>query len=245
MHGGSNMYVAICDDETAHISYIEEYLVKLKSFYPSLKWKIFNSAEKTLEFYLSNGNKFDILITDIEMDNINGVDLANIVRKRDQNVIIFFLTSHKEYAIQCFKAEPMNFWLKPLSFDVIETDFKRAYKRINQSQEFITITENRQSYDVKYCNIIYLEKWERKTIIHTKAYEYKTNKSLTNFQSELDPNVFVRVNQSYIVNMQYIKKYSDTFLQLKENIGSIQVGRNYLFTLRKKFIQYKERRMLE
>ena len=238
------MYVAICDDEAAHISYIEKYLVQLKNIYPGLKWRSFDSAEKMLRFYQRNGNKFNILITDIEMDNMNGVEMANIIRSKDQNIIIFFLTSHKDYAIQCFRAEPMNFWLKPLSFDVIDADFKRAYSRIIQSQKFISIIENRQIYEVRYKDIIYLEKWERKTIVYTKAYEYRTNKSLADFQRGLDPNVFARVSQSYIVNMQYISEISDSLLQLKEGMGNITIGRNYLADMKKKFIQYKERRLL-
>lgn len=238
------MYVAICDDEVTHISQIENHLIQLKNTYSNLKWKIFNSAEKLLEFYQRNGNKFNILITDIEMGKMNGVELANIIRNKDQDIIIFFLTSHRDYAIQCFRAEPMNFWLKPLSFDVMNTDFQRAYKRINQSKKFITIIEKRQVYEVRYNNIVYLEKWERKTVIYTKSYEYRTNKSLADFQKELDSNIFVRVNQSYIVNMQYIKELSDTDLQLKGIIGSIKIGRNYLAALKKKFMQYKERRLL-
>lgn len=238
------MYVAICDDETAHISEIENHLIQLKNTYSNIKWKTFNSAEALLEFYQRNGNKFNILITDIEMDEMNGVELANIIRSKDQDIIIFFLTGHRDYAIQCFRAEPMNFWLKPLSFDVIADDFKRAYSRIAQSQRFINIIENRQVYEVRYNNIIYLEKWERKTIIYTRSYEYRTNKSLADFQKDLDSNIFVRTNQSYIVNMQYIMEISDGYLQLKDGIGSIQIGRNYLSILKKKFIQYKERRLL-
>lgn len=239
------MYIAICDDEDEYIKILDEFLVRLQQTYHGLKWKIFKCAEDVLNFYQRNGNRFDILITDIEMGNISGIELANTVRNRDRNVIIFFLTSYREYAIQCFRAEPLNFWVKPLLYDIIQEDFKRAYSRIVQSQEYITIIENREVKEIKYDDILYFEAWGKKTLIHTLMCDYTTNKSLSHFQKELDGNHFVRVNQTYIINFAYIESFSDTSLELKSVQGSIPIGRTYLNDWKKGLMRYKKRRLLE
>jgi len=238
------MYIAICDDEITYIEQLEEYLVRLRDIYHNLRWKVFKNAENIFEFYQRNGNKFDILITDIELDNISGVELANAIRERDKNIIIFFLTNYKEYAIQCFRAEPLNFWVKPVSYDVLCEDFKRAYSRITQSQEYIPIIENRQIKEVKYCDIIYLEKWERKTIVHTPIYDYKTNKSLSDFQKNLDMKLFARIYQTYIINLSYVVNFSNSGVKLKGVNEMLPIGRTYLEEFKKKLIRYKERRLL-
>lgn len=95
--------IAICDDEKDCINWVENYLDAFRRKYKNIKWEVFYSAEELLDYYDRHGNTFDILITDIEMNQINGVELANTIRRRDKGIIIFFLTSYTEYALQCFE----------------------------------------------------------------------------------------------------------------------------------------------
>ncbi len=238
------MYVAICDDENEYIKALENFLLILQQTYTGLKWKAFKCAEDVRKFYQRNGNRFDILITDIELGKMSGIDLANAVRERDRNVIIFYLTSYTEYALQCFRAEPLNFWVKPLSFDIIRDDFKRAYERILRSQKYITITENRKATDVKYDDIVYFETWGKKTLVHTTIRDYKTNRSLAEFQKELDPDCFVRVSQTYIINFAYIKSFSDDSIELNNAVGRMPIGRTYSNDFKRGLMRYKRERLL-
>lgn len=239
------MYIAVCDDEDEYIKTLEEYLERLMEVYSGLSWKVFKSAEEILDHYQRNGNTFDILITDIEMGGMSGVELANKIRSRDRRIIIFFLTSYREYAIQCFRAEPLNFWVKPLSYDVIKEDFERAHRRILQSQKYISFTENRKEIEVGYDDILYFEAWGKKTLIHTRIGEYTTNRSLSKLWEELDSDYFVRVSQTYIINFAYVESFSDGSIKLKEINGSIKIGRTYLNDWRKGIMRYKKRRLLE
>lgn len=234
------MYIAVCDDEKECRDNIEKHLTKLKRIY-KIKYESFRSAEELLEFYKENGNIFDVLITDIEMQDMNGIELANIVRERDKGVVIFFLTSHTEYAIQCFRPEPMDFWVKPVDFDTVKSDIKRAYEKIDQSVQSIKITEKRTSIRLRYNDIIYLEKLDRKTLIHTKEKTYITNKLLSEYCRQLRSDMFVRIYQSYIVNVEYIKVLKDEEVELYEVNRKLPVGRTYASDLRDIFINFKER----
>ena len=238
------MYVAICDDEIEHINQLENHMIKLREELKNLRWKTFDNAEDFLKTYNNGGYEIDILITDIEMGMMNGVQLAMKIREINKNIIIFFLTSHTDYAIQCFRPEPMNFWIKPIEYGLFECDMKRAAQRIEESQKYITIMEDRFPIRINYTDIKYIEKLDRKTIIHTTSGEHYTNKLISHIQSELPEESFVRIYISYIVNLAYVSKISDKDVFVKGEKTPLIVSRNYIGDLRKRFIAFKERKVL-
>lgn len=239
------MYIAICDDDKQYLAKVDKYMQRFQKTFGDVKWRLFERAEDVWEYYKRNGNKFDVLITDIEMGEMSGIELANSVRERDRNVIIFYMTNYTEYAVKCFRAEPLNFWVKPLSYKVVSEDLQRAHDRILQSREYVTIIENRERKDIKYNDIIYLETWGKKTLIHTCRHDYKTNKSLSDFQRELDKDRFVRVNQTYIINYEYVRDFTKNSIEIYDVNGSMPIGRTYMEDWRKGFMNYNRRRLLE
>ncbi len=238
------MYVAICDDENEHIIQLENCMKKLHQEFPNLRWKSFHDAESFLKEYKKSCNSFDILITDIEMGEMNGVELAMQIRDHNKNIIIFFLTSHTNYAVQCFLPEPMNFWLKPIEYSILENDMRRAAKRIETSLKYITVIEDRFPVRINYMDITYIEKIDRKTIIHTVNGDHTTNKLISHIQSELPEDLFIRIYAGYIVNLHYILKMSAKEVFIKGTKKPLIVSRNYAGELKKRFISFKERKVL-
>ena len=238
-----SLTVAICDDEEEWVIRMEHYLKKFRESHKEweIKWDSFYSAEELLNYYEQNGNEVDILITDIEMKGLNGVDLANKIRSMDKNIVIFFLTSHTEYAIQCFRPEPMNFWVKPVSYNSFSEDLCRAIQRIDKAIRYISIIEERHTIRLNVDNIIYIEKEERKTLIHMINGVHITNKLLSQIEHELPAELFVRIYQSYIVNLAFVKVLKEKHIILKHTGQSLNVGRTYAENLKRRFIEYKER----
>ena len=238
-----SLTVAICDDEEEWVIRMEHYLKKFRESHKEweIKWDSFYSAEELLNYYEQNGNEVDILITDIEMKGLNGVDLANKIRSMDKNIVIFFLTSHTEYAIQCFRPEPMNFWVKPVSYNSFSEDLCRAIQRIDKAIRYISIIEERHNIRLNVDNIIYIEKEERKTLIHMINGVHITNKLLSQIEHELPAELFVRIYQSYIVNLAFVKVLKEKHIILKHTGQSLNVGRTYAENLKRRFIEYKER----
>ena len=237
------MNIAVCDDEKECVEKIETHLQKLKKTYVNLKWKLFYNAEEMLSYISLGNNTFDILITDIEMGEMNGIELASVMRKNDKNLIIFFLTSHTDYAIQCFRPEPMNFWVKPIDYNILEQDIARAAERINQSMRCITITEERYPVRLNVRDIVYIEKSDRKIVLHmTDGSTHTTNKLISHIYAELPEDVFAMSYQSFIVNLSHIKILREKELVLRETDEILPVGRTYTDNLRKRFIKYRERR---
>lgn len=239
------MYIAICDDENESVNRVEGFVRKFQQMHHDVKWEIFNSAEEFTGFYKNNPNAFNVLITDIEMKETSGLELANAVRKTDSGIIIFFMTSHTEYAIQCFEPEPLNFWVKPKKEDTVLYDLERAYSRISRERRYITITEKRASVRIKLDDVIYFEKIDRKTKIYTKNDEHIADETLASLARRLPEDTFVRIYQSYIVNAEYIKVLRGGEVELYDSGIKLPVGRSYADNLKRVFIRQKERSAFE
>ena len=101
------MRFAICDDEQQHINILTDYFATHKDYH--IETEAFESGEALLEAYQIQGSRFDALFIDMEMGGMNGIETANAIRAIDERVIIVFVTSHEEYAIDCFQCSPLRF----------------------------------------------------------------------------------------------------------------------------------------
>lgn len=235
------MRMAICDDEPLWIKSLEKHIMEFKKSHNEIDYDIFTSGEELLNQYNANGNIYDIVILDIEMKNISGIETAQIIRNMDNSVIIFFLTSYKEYVFECFRPSPMNFWVKPVSYKLFIEDMNRAYKRIEEKNLSIKIIENRKKVRIRCDDIIYIENKDRKSWIHTVTGIHKVNKLLSDFCKDLDNNIFVRVYKSFIINLRYIHVIGESTLSLYESSETIPLSRTYKHNLINKYINLKEK----
>lgn len=101
------MRFAICDDERVHINELEEYFAQKEDL--QIESEPFESGEALLDAYKQGQQSFDALFVDMEMGGMNGIETANAIRTIDERVIIVFVTSHEEYAIDCFQCSPLRF----------------------------------------------------------------------------------------------------------------------------------------
>lgn len=235
------MRIAICDDEKIWLAQITEYIESIKQIYTDIEYDKFLSGEDLLICYNDTGNIYDILIMDIELNGTSGLDVAEQIRKRDNSVIIFFLTSHEEYVYECFKSYPMGFWRKPVKYEIFKKDMKLAYEKILSSHQYIKIIENRNKIRINCNDIIYIENKERKSYIYTTSSVHTTNQLLSQFIAELDDRFFVRVYKSFIVNLSYIYIIRENEIQMYNSDVKIPLSRTYKASLTEKYINFKEK----
>lgn len=235
------MRIAICDDEKVWIEQIAEYIDNIKQVYTDIEYDKFSSGQDLLECYKNTGNMYDVLIIDIELDGISGLDVAEKIREKDHSIIIFFLTSYESYVFDCFKSYPTSFWRKPVKYEVFKADIKLAYEKMLDSNRYIKIIENRNKIRLNCSDIIYIENKERKTYIYTTAGVHTTNKQLSEFTQELDDKFFVRVYKSFIINLSYIYIIRENEIQMYNTDVMIPLSRTYKTNLKEKYINFKEK----
>lgn len=210
------MKIAICDDEVNVID-----LLKAKIELQNNRDEIitFDNAGDLTPDVMS---KFDLIYLDIEMPGINGMELANLLRAKQEDASVFtygslplliFVSGYKEYMGHAFAVQAFDFLIKPVSDEVFRISYNRAKKvvsRICNKDRMLTIKSGGNVYPVSIGNIVYVESQNRKNIIHMrneKIIEYYG--AMNELEKDLDYRFF-RVHKGYIVNMMYIQKYDRT-----------------------------------
>ena len=99
--------IAVCEDEMKWKDEVEKYLNIFKQKHKNIEWGYFHDSNFLLaEYQHLEQPIFDIIITDIEMNSLSGVEMANKIREMDENVIIIFLTQYTKYMRECFISTP-------------------------------------------------------------------------------------------------------------------------------------------
>ncbi len=222
------MRVAICDDQDEWVEQIEKYLTRFKQSFQNIKWESFYSAEEFLNYIGNRNNFFDILITDIEMEKINGIELAKRVREKDSGIVIFFLTSHDEYIRQCFAPRPLGFWDKPLEYVQFEKDMTQAVNFLKNNSDVFSFKDKNGYMRIPYSNIIYFRTNGKKIIVHTFDTDYEFYGTFKNHEKIWKSAGFVKANRFYYLNSEFIFRFKppNIYLQNGEKIKSTQSSIN-------------------
>lgn len=231
------MNIAICDDQDEWIGVIEDYLTRFRHTYRNISWDSFYSAEELISYIQKNKYVFDVLITDIEMQTINGIDLANQIREKDSGIVIFFLTSHDEYIRQCFQPCPLNFWDKPIEYNQFERDMKKAIKVCKENKKIFGFQYRGEYFRIKYKNIIYFKTSGKKIIIHTQEQDYEFYGSFNKYEKVWNMAGFVKANRFYYINSEFIVKLKSTDVLLA-NGEIIQATPMNINNIRMIFFEY-------
>ena len=199
--------IAVCDDDNNWINNIESHLLRYRKTYKELEWNVFYSGEELLKYYSMYGNVFDMLITDIEMNEINGVETANKIRELDKNVTIIFLTNHEKYMRDCFKCTPSGFLNKPVSYEELKDLLDREIVDSQNSSRF-SFKYNRKEYTIPFDNIIYVNNDMRKVVLHTVDGTYEFMGKLKDYKNVFEAHGFAMTHNSFCVNLSAITKRS-------------------------------------
>ena len=231
------MNIAICDDQDEWIEIIEDYLTRFRHTYRNISWEAFYSAEELISYMQKNKYVFDVLITDIEMQTINGIELANQIREKDSGIVIFFLTSHDEYIRQCFQPSPLNFWDKPIEYNQFERDMKKAIKVYKENNKIFGFQYKGEHFRVQYKNIIYFKTSGKKIIIHSQEKDYEFYGSFNEYEKAWTMAGFVKANRFYYINSEFIVKLKSTDILLA-NGEIIQATPTHIKNIRMIFFEY-------
>lgn len=165
----------------------------------------------------------DLLFLDIEMPVLKGTDfLKNLVHKPK----VIFTTAHREYAIESYELNVVDYLLKPIVFN----RFFKAIEKFLDTQvvveantkttelTHIFVQSNKKNIKVSYDEILYIESIKDYIKIHTTASSLIIKHSISTFEDKLDHN-FIRVHRSYIVNSQKVTAYTKQDIE----IGNLEI----------------------
>lgn len=210
--------IAICDDEQNQIEYITSIVTSWSNHKGhSCEIRTFASAEAFL-FEYEEDKAYDILLLDVEMKNMNGIELAKRIRKDNNRAEIIFITSHFEFVGEGYKVDALHYLIKPISVEKLTQVLTKAAEKLSVEPPSVVISCEGETVKLYESDILYVESFLHYIVIHTKDNEYKIKENISVFENKVS-DVFYRIHRSYLVSLKYITRISRTSV----NIGNTEL----------------------
>ncbi|QBE99863.1 Transcriptional regulatory protein NatR [Blautia producta] len=231
--------IAICDDEEKAVA-LHEKIVKNSLQTCGIGYEItsYTQGRNLLYDITDDGFFYDLILLDIEMPGISGMEIPQQIKGFLPNVKIIFVTSHTEYAIDAFELSIFRYVPKNNLESKLTAAVTDAAKLIEleAGQEYTIQTTNRME-KIPYKDIFYIQRDGKNASIVSIAGTSKVRKSLQQVFDELNTPEFIFVDRSYIVNMIQIMKISDGMAVLK-NGKQLPISRSHLQEVKQQINQF-------
>ncbi len=188
---------------------------------------------------ISKGRKPDIVFLDVEMPELSGIALADLL---DPGIAVVFTTSYSQYALQAFQKDAFDFLLKPFSFEMFLKAIGKVKSRVSVLKQngyempprylYVNPGVKGRIVQVELAVITHVEAIEHSVCFHLLTEKIATNISIKRIQEKLPANTFVRVHRTFIVNVNYAKTIETNLIMLSNGI-QIPLGEAYRSSLMK------------
>ncbi|MGN0805902.1 MAG: LytR/AlgR family response regulator transcription factor [Candidatus Coproplasma sp.] len=177
---------------------------------------IISSFVSVEDFLLPRQDKYDIVIFDIELPGMNGMDGAKRFRLTDSDAVIIFLTSLSRYAVNGYEVEALDYMVKPVTYNNLSLKLNKAIKKCESRQYKTIVLHGREGVSVvRSIDVYYLEVRGHSLTFHTEKGNVEATGSLSDYEEDLKDYNFSRCNSCYIVNMQAISRIDGTTIWLR------------------------------
>ena len=209
------MKILICDDEQQYIDdlkiHIEEYM---HSHFVKFELHTAYNPQRVID----EGEVYQLAFLDIQMNEINGISLARILKERNNKVVIFFITSYNHYQDEAMDLRAFRFFEKPFNTDRLYSGLDKAMEYIDENYIDFYLYTNNEHKKVLTDDVIYVESGNRQITLATVQGNYITRESFDEWCEILQNTFFYRVHKSFIVNLHYITNYKYSEIIIQNNI---------------------------
>lgn len=196
--------IALIEDSPAEAELIQQYCRRFgaeNSVNIDVKW--FPNGETFLSNYQPI---YNLVLMDINLPTLNGMDTAARLRRLDSSVLLIFITSMARYAVQGYEVDAMDFLLKPVSYPMFSARIQRALRKSRQEQtQTLLINMSDGVYRISTSRIKYVEVTDHYLVYHTTEGSLNTYGKLKDVEEKLDKTQFIRCNRCYLVNLAYVR----------------------------------------
>lgn len=214
----------IIDDEPIAIDIVRAHLERLPDF------EVAGTYEDPLQaFRAIKQKKVDLLFLDIQMPELTGLELLRTLR---QPVDVILTTAHREFALEGFELNVIDYLLKPISFDrFLQATGKFLEKQRmpsnapSKTDDHIFVRADRKEVRVDFNEILYVEGLKDYVKIVTTSGMIVTKESIGQMEKALPPVRFIRIHRSYLVARSKITAYTPAQVEIGRKV--LPVGRTY------------------
>jgi len=219
------------DDEPLALRVIESHIEKLNDV--ELVAKCSNAIEA---FEVLKRKPIDLVFLDIQMPELTGIEF---LKSLTNPPLIIFTTAFRNYAIEAFDLDVLDYLLKPISFDRFLKAINKYYGRVEEkhhevknlsvgstpAKDHIFIKQNKTMLKIFLNDILYIESLKDYVKIHTTGEMHMVKHQISHLEQELPNDQFIRIHKSFIVSSEKISTVSPNSIGIGEE--KIPIGRNY------------------
>lgn len=197
-------HMAICDDRTEDIQLLRD-LVGLwaEARGVIVQTDCFESGE-AFWFHYGQDKRYDLLLLDIEMEGMSGLELARRVRAQNDALQIVFVTGYSDYIAEGYDVSALHYLLKPLKEEKLFSVLDRARETILRSERVLSLESGSEMIRIPLSEIHYVEVLGNYVTLHGRM-EYTVRTTLSAVEKQLDDSFF-RVGRSFIVQLSCIRR---------------------------------------
>ena len=203
---------AVCDDDADYAEYIAALAARWAGQAgEQLETERFPSAEAFL-FRYEECRDFDVLLLDIEMTGMDGVELAKAVRRENDDVQIVFITGYTDYISEGYEVSALHYLTKPVNEGKLFQVLTRAVGRLRRNEPVLTLELPGETVRLPLSKIRYLEVAHNYVTVHADQ-DHSVKRPLGELEKELDGRFF-RVGRSFLLNLSCIQRVARTEVEL-------------------------------
>jgi DNA-binding LytR/AlgR family response regulator len=217
----------IVDDEPLAIEILESYVARVEQLQVLSTFRNAVSA-----FTFLQQHSVDLIFLDIQMPKLSGIDFLKTLKNPPK---VIFTTAFRDYALQGFELEIVDYLLKPIPFDRF---LKAVAKVLHQpapasngskpdvvTDNYVYFKVDKKMIKTKMADVLYIESIKDYVKVKTGEREIVTQQKISYLEESLPREQFLRIHRSFIVNLEKIDAYSATDVEIGKH--SIPIGRNY------------------
>lgn len=185
---------------------------------------------------LRGGRKYHLLLLDVLMDEMNGMDLAGQLRKQGDQTMIVFISSCQEMARQGYKVKAMRYLAKPLEREEVQEALLTCYGEWQSKKEILLPTDYGQ-YRISFPDIQFVEAFDRGARFVLGSEVVETRMKLSQVEEMLPKSMFVQCHRAYIVNMAHARRISQYEFLMKSG-ATVPISRLRYPEINRMFVQF-------
>lgn len=226
------MQIYICDDEQRILKDMEN---RIKLILQECFVKTFSDGKELLEALKNSA--CDVLLLDIDMPQISGLDIAGELTKMQDKPLLVFVTSHDELVYDSLQYHPFGFIRKNHFDSEIAKMLKDCQQELVAKNQHFTFKSGTENVRIPLEEILYYESDGNYLKLFTKEQEYRLRDTVTAVENALSTSGFVRIHRGFLVNQSAVKTLSAEEAELINGVR-IPIGKNFAQEAKARLMRY-------
>lgn len=232
-------FIALCDDSQYDLDILTDYLAELKKERLPIETTVLKNGEELIDLH-KRGHRFDLLILDMFMKPINGIETAEGIRRYDETVPILIVTATEKFAVDGYKVNARRYLLKPVDKEDFLNEVRQVLNRSEQMNEkYFTFTGDSGVTKVPIQDICYFESEVRTITLVTEEERYEFSGKISEIAEQMIPYHFFRAHKSFVINFENVRNVYKDVITMKDG-NQVPLSKHKAKDFRRSFLEYTE-----